>query len=104
LSDKRHIDRGRARDLFARADIDALVVCEPEAFQYVTGAGMGVAGLFRRAGAGFALVLADPNIPLAAVVGDLAAATFLATSSITKILTHPLWIETAEWLDSDKSI
>jgi Xaa-Pro dipeptidase len=88
------IDRFRARDIFSQAGIDALVVSEPEAFQYVTGSSMGVAGLFRRCGAGFAVIPADPALPMAAVIGDLAEPQFRATSSVSLLRTHPLWVET----------
>jgi Xaa-Pro dipeptidase len=90
------IDRFRARDVFLNAGIDVLAVCEPEAFQYITGSSMGVAGLFRRAGAGFAMVPADPALPIAAVIGDLAEPHFRAASSVSLFRTHPLWIETVE--------
>jgi Xaa-Pro dipeptidase len=98
------IDRFRARDIFSEAGIDALVVCEPEAFQYITGSSIGVAGLFRRAGAGFAIVPADPALPIAAVIGDLAEPQFRATSSVSLLRTHPLWVETVGPLEGNGPI
>ncbi|WP_245488842.1 MULTISPECIES: hypothetical protein [unclassified Mesorhizobium] len=50
------VDRQRAAQLMDRAGIEALVLCAPEAFHYATGASIGPAGLFRRAGAGFVVI------------------------------------------------
>jgi Xaa-Pro aminopeptidase len=91
------LDRARAGALLTAAGLDALVVCEPEAFRYVTGCDIGVAGLFRRAGAGFAVLPADPALPVGAVVGDLYAADFAVRSTNLEWRSHPLWIETGEY-------
>lgn len=87
------IDRQRAARLLDEAGLDALVISEPEGFFYATGHSMGVAGLFRRAGAGFAVVPADPAKPVVAVVGDLAAPALRRSGMLVR--EHPLWIETA---------
>ncbi len=79
----------------AAAELDALVLCAPHAFRYATGGEPGVAALFGRAGAAFALVPADPSLPLGAVVGDLGVRAFVEASGLTEVRTHPLWIETA---------
>lgn len=88
------LDRTRAAQLMAAAELDALVVCAPHAFTYCTGGDPGVAALFGRAGAAFALVPADPALPVGAVVGDLALGPFRTTSPVEDVRTHPLWIET----------
>lgn len=76
------------------AGLDALVLCAPHAFTYATGGSAGIAALFGRAGACFALVPVDPASSIAAVVGDLDEAAFRAASLIDDVRTHPLWIET----------
>jgi Xaa-Pro aminopeptidase len=94
--DKAYLDRARASRLMAGAGIDALVVLQPENFQYATGATPGVAALFRRAGAAVALVPADPSLAPAAVVSDLFEAAFRAASDIRDVRTHPLWVESLD--------
>jgi Xaa-Pro aminopeptidase len=79
----------------ADARLDALVLCAPHAVRYATRGDPGVAALFGRAGAAFALVPADPGLTLAAVVGDTQEAAFRAASGLHDVRTHPLWIETA---------
>ena len=88
------VDRARAARLISAAGLDALVIAEPEGFTYVTGLSQGVAGLFRRAGAGFAVLPADPQMPLGAVIGDLYADA--ARETVPDVRSHPLWIETAD--------
>jgi Xaa-Pro aminopeptidase len=90
------LNRQRAARLLDAAGLDALVIAEPEGFLYATGAGQGVAALFRRAGAGFALIPANPSVAAAAIVTDAAEAAFRATSPISDVRTHPAWIETAD--------
>jgi len=87
------LDRTRASRLMAEAGLDALVISEPEIFTYATGVSPGVPALFRRAGAAFALVPADPALPAGAVIGDLYRENFLARSPIQDVATHPIWIE-----------
>lgn len=87
------VDRERATRLLAGAGMDALVLCEPESFHYATGAPMGPAGLFRRAGAGFAVVGRDASLPIGVIIADFNAAQ--AMSPANRVLTHPIWIETA---------
>jgi len=93
------LNRERATRLLEAAELDALIVAEPEGFQYATGAGQGVAGLFRRAGAGFAVVPADPALPVGAVLTDAAADAFRAASPVVDLRTHPSWIEAADVRD-----
>jgi Xaa-Pro aminopeptidase len=88
------VDRDRASRLIGNAGLDALVVAEPEGFTYIAGAGQGVAGLFRRAGAGFAVLPADPNRPIGVVIGDLNAAA--AHAHGLEVRSHPLWMEAAD--------
>lgn len=89
------LDRVRAERLLREAGLDALVLCAPDAFAYATGGQAGVAALFGRAGAAFAVVPAVAALPLGAVVGDQQAAAFMAASPVSDVRTHPLWIETA---------
>ncbi|RVA29187.1 aminopeptidase P family protein, partial [Mesorhizobium sp. M7A.F.Ca.US.001.01.1.1] len=67
------VDRQRAAQLMDRAGIEALVLCAPEAFHYATGASIGPAGLFRRAGAGFVVIPAGRDLPIGVVVADFNA-------------------------------
>jgi len=98
------IDRIRASTLLQQAGLDALLISEPEAFRYVTGASQGAAGLFRRAGAGFALLPADPSIPLGVVTGDLYAATLEQQAPDLLVRSHPLWIETVAIAPSEAPV
>ena len=75
------------------AGVDALLVLQPENFQYVTGVGAGVAALFRRAGAALALIPADADAPAAAIVSDHALAGFKARSPIRDVRSHTIWVE-----------
>ena len=75
------------------AGVDALLVLQPENFQYVTGASAGVAALFRRAGAALALIPADASSEAAAIVSDHALPGFRARSLITDVRTHTIWVE-----------
>ncbi len=75
------------------AGVDALLVLQPENFQYATGVSAGVAALFRRAGAALALIPADAAAPAAAIVSDHARAGFVARSPITDVRTHTIWVE-----------
>ena len=90
------LNRERAARLLAAAGLDALVIAEPEGFRYATGASQGVAGFFRRAGAGFAVIPADLLLPAMAVITDAAEAGFRAHSPITELRVHPAWIEAAD--------
>ncbi|QND67820.1 aminopeptidase P family protein [Mesorhizobium loti] len=96
------VDRQRAAQLMDRAGIEALVLCAPEAFHYATGASIGPAGLFRRAGAGFVVIPADPGLPIGVVVADFNAGQLQRALSDTVIRSHPIWIETAT-LDASTS-
>ena len=80
-----------------RLTCEKLVVRQDaEGFQYATGGSQGVAGLFRRAGAGFALVPADPALAVGAVLTDTAEKAFRAASPVADVRTHPSWIESAD--------
>ncbi|MER8868338.1 Xaa-Pro peptidase family protein [Mesorhizobium sp. M0814] len=89
------VDRERATDLMQRAGIEALVLCEPEAFQYATGAWIGPAGLFRRAGAGFVVIPKRGDLPIGVVVADFQAARLRAAMAGAVLRTHAIWIESA---------
>jgi len=89
------IDRERATRLMEGAGIEALVLCEPEAFQYATGAWIGAAGLFRRAGAGFVVIPRKADLPVSVVAADFYAAQVRAASPGALVRTHPIWIESA---------
>ncbi|AZO40330.1 aminopeptidase P family protein [Mesorhizobium sp. M7D.F.Ca.US.005.01.1.1] len=89
------VDRERAAQLMERAGIKALVLCAPEAFHYATGASIGPAGLFRRAGAGFVVIPAGRDLPIGVVVADFNAGQLQRALSDVVIRSHPIWIETA---------
>ena len=90
------IDRARAARLMEKAGMDVLVLTEPETFKWATGTPIGVAGLFRRPGAGFAIIPADPELPVAAVVADYNAPEFARLSPVTEFRSFPIWIETID--------
>ncbi len=89
-----NLDRIRATEHLEHHDLDALVLCEPEAFQYAIGAWPGPASLFRRAGSQFAVVPRDPDLPLGAIVSDFDAERVRSVASDVELRTHPAWIET----------
>jgi Xaa-Pro aminopeptidase len=94
--------RERAAQLMDRAGIEALVLCAPEAFHYATGASIGPAGLFRRAGAGFVVIPAGQDLPIGVVVADFNAAQLQRVLPDAVSRSHPIWIETAT-LDASTS-
>ncbi|RWC23316.1 Xaa-Pro peptidase family protein [Mesorhizobium sp.] len=96
------VDRQRATQLMASAGIEALVLCAPEAFHYATGASIGPAGQFRRAGAGFVVIPAGQDLPIGVVVADFNAAQLRRVMPDAVIRSHPIWIETAT-LDTSTS-
>lgn len=75
--------------------LDAMVLTQPETIHYAVGCHPGVAAISRRAAAGLLLVPADPDAPLAAVVGDGQAADFAATTGILDVRTHLVWFDSA---------
>ena len=91
-----YIDRVRAATLMKPAGIDALVVLQPENFQYATGAPPGVAALFRKAGAATAIIPAERACAPAAIVTDLFASSFRSLSDITDVRIHPIWVESVD--------
>lgn len=98
-----YLDRDRAARLMAAAGLDALMLFTPEGFAYATGASPGVGTMWRRAGAVAAVVPADPGLPIGAVVSDLFEEGFRASSAVTDIRIHPLWVETADIRQQDPS-
>ncbi|MGX5831548.1 M24 family metallopeptidase [Mesorhizobium sp. 43Arga] len=89
------VDRQHAAQLMERAGIGALLLCAPEAFHYATGAWIGPAGLFRRAGAGFAVIPAKQDLPIGVVVADFNAAQLRLAAPEPIVRSHPIWIESA---------
>ncbi|MBZ9726900.1 Xaa-Pro peptidase family protein [Mesorhizobium sp. CO1-1-11] len=89
------VDRQRATQLMQRAGIAALVLSAPEAFHYATGASIGPAGLFRRAGAGFVVVPARQDLPIGVVVADFNATQLRTAAPEMVVRSHPIWIEAA---------
>lgn len=87
------IDRKRAARLMNEAGIDALVLFQPEAFRYAVGAPAGVATMWGRAGAAVALVPAQTDAPLAAIVSDHAGSALRANAPEVDIRTHRIWID-----------
>ncbi len=91
------LDRRRAGRLMAEQGLDALVLAQPETLTYATGAFLGVATLWRRAGAAFLLVPGDADAALTAIVGDLQADSFKAQSRIDDVRSHRIWVETGDY-------
>ncbi|SDA51664.1 M24 family metallopeptidase [Mesorhizobium qingshengii] len=96
------VDRQRATHLMERANIDALVLCAPEAFHYATGVSIGPAGLFRRAGAGFVVIPARQDLPIGVVAADFNATQLQRALPDAVVRGHPIWIESAT-LDASTS-
>lgn len=92
------IDRKRAERLMVEAGLDALVLFQPEAFQYAIGAPAGVATMWGRAGAAIALVPADALSPLGAIASDHAAGGVRQKASGVDLRTHRIWIDTVDLL------
>ncbi|WP_095202792.1 M24 family metallopeptidase [Mesorhizobium carmichaelinearum] len=87
------VDRQRAAQLMEQAGIAALVLSAPEAFHYATGAWIGPAGLFRRAGGGFVVIPAKPDLPIGVVAADFNAAQLRLAAPEAIVRSHPIWIE-----------
>ncbi|MBA8797108.1 MULTISPECIES: M24 family metallopeptidase [Agrobacterium] len=87
------IDRGRAHQLMREAEIDALVLFQPEAFRYAVGAPAGVATMWGKAGSAIALVPADAGAGLAAVVSDHAAPIIRRAAPDIDLRCHRIWID-----------
>ncbi|WP_421590332.1 M24 family metallopeptidase [Shinella sp. M27] len=83
------IDRARAEKLLAAEGLEGMVLFRPEAFRYATGLAAGVATMWGRAGSAIALVPADADAPLAAVMSDHAA----GNARPIDIRTHRIWID-----------
>ena len=98
-----YLNRHRASVLMQEQGLSALVLAQPESITYATGAFAGVASFWRRAGAAFVLVPADPNAPLAAIVGDLQAKSFATQSGIADVRNHRIWVETDSFPNPDLS-
>ncbi|KRB20728.1 MULTISPECIES: M24 family metallopeptidase [Mesorhizobium] len=89
------VDRQRAAHLMESAGIGALVLSAPEAFHHATGAWIGPAGLFRRAGGGFVVIPARQDLPIGIVVADFNVAQLRLAAAEATVRSHPIWIETA---------
>ncbi len=87
------IDRGRAQQLMREAEIDALVLFQPEAFRYAVGADAGVATMWGRAGSAIALVPADAGAEIAAIVSDHAAPLVRRAAPDIDLRWHRIWID-----------
>lgn len=90
------IDRRYAQELMVDARLDGLALFQPEAFRYAIGADAGVAAMWRRAGAAIALVPADANARLSAVISDHASAQARRAAPDVILKTHGLWIDSVD--------
>ncbi|MCR6725507.1 M24 family metallopeptidase [Agrobacterium fabrum] len=88
-----YVDRSRAQQLMREAEIDALVLFQPEAFRYAVGAHAGVATMWGRAGSAIALVPADAGAGLAAIVSDHAAPLIRKAAPDIDLRCHRIWID-----------
>lgn len=93
------LDRSRAARLMQAADLDALLLFQPEAFRYATGLRDGVAGMWRRGGAAVALVPSDAGAPLAAILSDHQLHFGPAPKGAIELITHPIWIDYVDFSD-----
>lgn len=91
------LDRQRAARLMALAEIDALVLFQPEAFRYAIGLDTGVAGMWRRGGASVALVPGDARAPMAAIISDHALHFGAQPGFALELVTHPIWIDYVDY-------
>jgi Xaa-Pro dipeptidase len=89
------IDRERAQALMAAANLDALILFQPEHVSYAAGVNPGPAALFRRAGAASVLVPADPSLGVAAVMPDLTEGAVRVAGSPVDVAYHRIWVDTA---------
>lgn len=89
------LNRKRASALMAERGLDAMVLTQPETIQYAVGSHPGVSAISRRATAGMLLVPADPDSPLAAVIGDGQYVDFKAATGIEDVRTHLVWFDSA---------
>lgn len=90
------IDRVRAQSLMQKAEIEALVLFQPEAFRYAIGAPAGVATMWGRAGAAIAIVPGNPGVPLAAIASDHAADTIRENAPGVDLRVHRIWIDSVD--------
>ncbi|KQQ75056.1 proline dipeptidase [Rhizobium sp. Leaf321] len=94
------IDRDRAERLMQEADLDGLLLFQPEAFRYAIGASAGVATMWGRAGAAIAFVPADAGLALAAVVSDHALPSIRKSAPDVELRSHRIWIDTVDTTDA----
>jgi Xaa-Pro aminopeptidase len=87
------IDRARSQSLLRAAGLDALALFQPENFRYATGVAAGVATMWGRAGSAIALVPADENAKLAAVISDHAYVAAAHLGDRIDFRTHRIWID-----------
>ena len=87
------LDRVRAASLMRAADLDALLLFQPEAFRYATGLDAGVASMWRRGGASAALVPAEPGESIAAILSDHQLHFGPSPRAAIELITHPIWID-----------
>ena len=89
------IDRHRAARLLREANLDALVMTQPENAAYALGTGAGLATGWRRAGAAMVLLPSDAEAPMAAVMSDLNVPAARAATGID-IRPYPIWVDTVD--------
>ena len=87
------LDRVRAASLMRAADLDALLLFQPEAFRYATGLDAGVAAMWRRGGASAALVPAQASESIAAILSDHQLHFGPSPQAAVELITHPIWID-----------
>lgn len=82
------------------ADLDGLLLFQPEGFRYAIGAPAGVATMWGRAGAAIAFVPADAGLSLAAVVSDHALTSIRKSAPDVELRSHRIWIDTVDTSDA----
>lgn len=90
------LDRNRANRLMAEAGLDGLVLTKPEHVAYAIGTNPGVATMWRTGGGAVAIVPADPQRPVTAIVGDLNAAAIAARAPDVDVIPHRIWVDSVD--------
>ncbi len=90
------LDRTRASRLLADAGLAGLVLTKPEHVAYAIGANPGVATMWRTGGGAVAVVPADPQKRITAIVGDLNAAAIAARAPDIYVIPHRIWVDNVD--------
>lgn len=90
------LDRTRASRLMGDAGLDGLVLTKPEHVAYAIGTNPGVATMWRTGGGAIAVLPADPDKRVTAIVGDLNAAVIAARAPDVDVIPHRIWVDNVD--------